>query len=180
MKTFKGWLVVGAVGVLAACSAKAAIDVTFDSADSNIGAGLYAFDLSGVPTTPTPTYESQFELYNFDNPTGIQNMLDPLVADSSPTGWSANGPNDINSVRWYFDYETWPTVPGAVDGTFVVQATPNLNGTLNWNFADSGNSEDVSGTATIVATPEPTSVGCLLLGSGILAVIRRFRQNGRG
>jgi hypothetical protein len=172
-KLFKGWLVIAAVGMLAAGSARAVIYVNFDLGLSDIGAGSYAFDLGGVATSPTPTYNSQFTLYNFST---IGNVLNPVVATAEPSGWSLNGPNDVNSVRWYFHYQSYPTIPGGVDGTFIVQATPNLLGTINWQYAAPGQPSG-SGTVTIAAVPEPASAGLLLLGLVALVGVRRFANS---
>lgn len=103
-------------------------------------------------------------------------MLNPLVATAEPSGWSLNGPNDVNSVRWYFDYQSYPTIPGGVDGTFIVQATPNLVGTINWQYAAPGQTSG-SGVVTITAVPEPASAGLLLLGLGVLVGVRRFAKS---
>ena len=131
--------------------ANGAITVAFDSADSNVGAGLYAFRLSGVPVSPTPTFNAEFDLLNFFT---IGNTANPLQATSSPTGWSLNGPNDINSVRWYFQ-----NTSGAVNGIFEITGTPNLHGDVTWRFADPGHA-NVVGTANISAfAPEPASFG---------------------
>ncbi|MGA2248626.1 MAG: hypothetical protein ABSH48_27030 [Verrucomicrobiota bacterium] len=76
-------LAVTLISLVAADSANAAIQVTFDAADSNIAAGQYDFDLTGL--TAAPTYNSTFELLNLFT---IGNSQNPLGEVSAPTGWS--------------------------------------------------------------------------------------------
>ncbi len=159
---FTGGLVVAAASLLAAHSAQAAIDVTFDVADSNIGAGIYAFDLSGVMVPPTPTYQSEFDLTELANPApgGVHNTMIPVGINGEPTGWNFYQSTE-SEVQWYFD-----NTSGAVNGTFVIDASANLSGTLDWQLAVPGiTADNASGTVTI-AVPEPGQYG---LGAGLAA-----------
>jgi len=161
-------LLIAAAGLVAASSAKASIEVTFDATDSNIAAGIYAFDLSGV--TQTPTFNSTFELLNWDNPTGVHNSLNPLVDKGSPSGWGSEA-FTIGVAEWVYS-------SGADNGTFEVKATPDLSGVLNWNLAVPGiNSETVNGTVTIPAIPEPGTfaAGFAALTGAILLPLKRNR-----
>ena len=144
--------------------ANGAISLTFDPANSNVGDGLYAFDLAGVPVSPTPTFNSQFDLRNFSP---ILNTLNPIQALSAPTGWSLNGPNDVNSVRWYFE-----ALNGAVNGVFKIEATADLHGTINWDYQDPGNGTSLSSIVTIpvLVIPEPAFLG-LTSGAALLSLI---------
>jgi len=135
--------------ILSSSSARAAVNVTFDPADSNIGAGLYAFTLSGAVSPAT--FNSTFDVFNWFV---LGNALNPLQDQSAPSGWNVTGPNDINNAQWFYQ-----NIAGTVNGIFKVIATPNLQGTLSWRFADAGNSEDASGSVTITPVPEPTLYG---------------------
>jgi len=141
------WLLFVCTLALASATVRAAVNVTFDHADSNIGAGLYAFTLSGA--VQPATFNSTFDVFNWFL---LGNTLNPLQDQSAPSGWNVTGPNDINNAQWFYQ-----NTAGLVNGVFEVIATPNLHGTLSWRFADSGHSENVSGTVTITSVPEPAS-----------------------
>jgi hypothetical protein len=61
------------------------------------------------------------------------------------------------------------------------------NGTGNWAGSGTGfgfgGGANLTGTASVtydfVPAPEPPTAGCFLIGLGVLAVTRRFKQNGR-
>ena len=145
----------------------AAITLTFDSADSDISAGLYAFDLLGVPTSPTPTYNSQFTLFNVA-PTG---NTATLVNSGAPSGWNLSGPNDTTSARWYFE-----NTAGAVNGIFEITGTPNLHGMIDWQYA-APDQNDISGPVTIglATAPEPAVCG-VAGGLGALVLCAGWRR----
>jgi hypothetical protein len=157
-------------GTLCVVPAHAAIDLAFDPALSNIGAGDYAFDFSGV--TLTPGFNARLDLLHF---TVIGNTLNPLGAVASPSGFNYfSGDSDV--IYWLFE-----NTSGAYNGVFTVHATPNLHGSIDWKFADPGIAAGLpdahgaiatSGTANVVAVvPEPSTfyagaVPLLLLGVG--------------
>src|ERR1700677_3770730 len=143
-KNFGGLLVVTAMSLAAASSVNAAIEVSFDATDSNIGNGIYAFDLSGVTTTPS--FNSVFELLNW---TFIGNSA-TIGNDGAPSGWIFDTGN-TSLAQWDFDNPS-----GSANGIFEVTATPNLQGTIKWNLEvpDPG-SETANGTVTIASVPEP-------------------------
>jgi hypothetical protein len=148
MKNIKALAAIAALAIGSGVRAGAAIQLTYVAADSNVGAGVYAFDLTGVPTSPTPTYNSDFELEYFST---IGNTV-TLSSDGAPTGWNP-GIYNTSVAEWYFQNTSL-----LVNGIFEVQASPNLNvngGMIFWDYADSGNNENVSG---FVGVPEPTSM----------------------
>src|SRR5271163_3629258 len=95
-------MVLATAALLTAHSADAAIQVTFDAADSNIGEGIYAFDLSNVPASPTPAYNSVFDFTGLANPAagGVDNGVDPVVLMGAPTGWNYDVATP-NVAEWY-------------------------------------------------------------------------------
>ncbi len=175
---FPGGLIIVGACVLAAGSAHAAIDVTFDAADSNISAGIYAFDLTGVMTPPPPTFESVFDFTDLANPAagGVHNTQNPVGVISNPTGWNMYQ-TTLSEVQWYFE-----NTSGGVDGTFKIQASPNLSGTLDWQLSVSGISQD-NGSGTVTIVPEPMEYGFVggaaALGLVVFSGWRRSRSESR-
>jgi hypothetical protein len=158
---------------LCAMSARAAIEVTFDPTDSDIAAGQYDFVLSGVPTSPAPTYNSVFDIYDWAAP-GIGNTLNPIQSDSSPSGWNLPS-NDSNNARWDFE-----NTSGAVNGLFVVTASPNLQGTLSWTLEVPGITQDNASGTVAVAIPEPqTYATWAAFALGFLAIAPRWKKSPR-
>lgn len=149
MQMAKNAILAVVFGLAAAGSANAAIDATFDAAASNIGAGTYAFQLSGVPSTPTSG--SVFELLNF---TTIGNAQ-TIVEDSAPSGWSPSS-TTTGVAEWDFS-----NLSGNYNGIFVITAKAGLSGTITtgFDYLDSGHDENVSGSLTIAAVPEPAECG---------------------
>ena len=172
MNYFKsvGSLVVGtAATLIAASSASAAIQLAYDAAASNVGAGIYAFQLSGVPSSPFPSYNSTLEVQDFSV---IGNTQNPLQTPSAPSGWNYSIMT-VNTAEWYFE-----NTSGTVNGVFDVKGTPNLQGSLMWDFEDSGHGENVSGYVSITPVPEPEAYSMIggsfaLLGS-VFPLCRRF------
>lgn len=140
-----------AAAAIGTVSAQAAISVAFDAADSNIGAGLYDFTLSGAPTTAAfANFNSTFTLTGWAAP-AIGNTAS-LVSTLAPSAWNVTE-NDSNNAKWILESYTAPN--NAVDGRFQVQGTPNLHGTLTWQLAWLGSSgSSGSGSVTIAAVPE--------------------------
>jgi hypothetical protein len=145
---------VAAMSLAAAGSSNAAIEVTFDAADSSISSGLYAFDLSGVTLAAgNGSYNSDFVLqyWTLLSP-APGNTLDPLVSEGSPSAWNLNN-NSEDVAEWYLE-----NTSGNANGTFVVQATPNLYGSITWTLQMPDPSTDISGTVNIVPVPEPATL----------------------
>jgi hypothetical protein len=166
-----------AASLVAVHSANAAVQVTFDAVDSNIAGGLYAFDLSGIPSANPVTYNSSFEMEFWDLLSPSPGNTATLTSSAAPSGWSYFLPGSTATSEWYFE-----NTSGASNGTFIVKASPNLHGTLDWNFTDSGNAENISGTVTIAAVPEPALYGVFggaagLLGAILVPICRRFRSH---
>jgi len=147
-----------AVTLVAAGSANAAIQVTFDAADSNIATGHYDFDLTGL--TAVPTYNSTFELLDLSL---IGNTQSPMGEVSSPSGW-VSGSANIDLTEWYFQ-----NTSGSYNGFFDITATSNLKGTIDWNLAVPGGTSD-NGTVYIGAAPESPATG-MFMGCGALTPI---------
>jgi hypothetical protein len=57
--------------------------------------------------------------------------------------------------------------------------TGSLSSIANVSFQYGTVSSNPNLTATLTATPEPTTAGCFLIGFGVLAITRRFKQNRR-
>jgi hypothetical protein len=170
-KKIVGLVAATAASLTVANSANAAIQFTFDATDSNIGAGIYAFDLSGVPTLPTYNSDFSLQYWNLLSPSP-GNTLNPVEDFAAPSGWNASN-NSEGTALWYFE-----NTSGAYNGTFEVKATPNLYGTLDWTLAVSGiSADDASGTVTIAAVPEPAEYGafCGLVGL-VFATVASFRR----
>ena len=152
------WVALTAIGLVAAGSANAAIQVTFDAAASNIGAGQYDFTITGI--TAVPTYDSTFELLYFST---IGNKQSPLGEVSAPTGWDA-GPATIDLAEWYFQ-----STAGNYNGNFDITATPNLKGNITWDLAISGGAS-ASGTVYIGAVPESSVTGVCTGAAALLPI----------
>jgi len=172
-------MILASAALLAAHSVEAAIQVTFDAANSNIGAGIYTFDLLNVPTSPIPAYNSVFDFTGLAKPAagGIYNALDPVVSKGAPTGWNYDVTTP-NVAEWYFD-----NTAGAVNGIFENQMTPNLSGTINWQLAVPGNNADTAIGTVAITVPEPGQYGEIggLIAFGLVtfAACRRSRQPAR-
>jgi hypothetical protein len=144
----------------------AAVSVSFDAADSNIGAGFYDFMLSGAPSTAVfADFNSSFNITGWAAPAIGNNMT--LVSKVAPSAW--NVPSDtLNEAVWALQSTTPPN--NVVDGRFEVQAKPNLHGTLNWQFNwPADNTLSASGMVVISAVPEPRAYG-LVAGAGLLGL----------
>ncbi|HLH53105.1 MAG TPA: hypothetical protein VKY92_05760 [Verrucomicrobiae bacterium] len=152
MKNFlKTFLAMAAVAGFAS-TASAAVSLTFDAADSNIGAGLYDFLLSGAPSTATlANYNSTFTITGWAAPSIGNNQT--IVSTVAPSAWNLTQ-NDSNNAKWILESTTSPN--NVVNGRFEVQAKPNLQGTLAWQFAWPGdNTYTTSGNVMISVVPEP-------------------------
>ena len=148
-------LLIAALG-LTAFNLPAAVSVNFDAADSNIGAGLYDFILSGAPATAAfANFNSTFTLTGWAAPAIGNNIT--LVSTVAPTAWNLTQ-NDSNNAKWILESFTPPN--NSVDGRFEVRGKPGLHGSLTWQFAWPGdNTFSSSGTVVISAVPEPTAYG---------------------
>lgn len=168
-------LLLSAVLLGAALEAGAAISVSFDSANSNVGAGIYAFDLSGA-ISPGTVNATTFNVQGWYNIDGNQlSGLSPVQSGSqlvAPAGWTQSNFDGYNNAVYYYE-----AAGQAVNGTFEINAPANLTGSLTWIFNDSGNNESISGTVNISqsAVPEPSTCGAV---AGSLALL--FTVLGRG
>jgi hypothetical protein len=145
MQMAKNAIMVVVVGLAAASSAKAAISITFDAAASNVGAGLYDFQLN--ETLGTPDYGSTFFLDNWPGST-------PLGIVSAPTGWTTL--YDTSSLA---EWE-WTASSGSPNGIFVVKTTPNLDVTIEAQLSsDDLGGGAVSDTVYVATVPEPAQCG---------------------
>jgi hypothetical protein len=138
--------------------ASGAVVVSFDSAHSNAGAGLYEFTLSGAPATATlANNNSAFTITGWAAPAIGNNII--LTSTQAPSAWNLTQ-NDSNNAKWILESTTPPN--NAVDGRFEVRGKPNLHGSLLWQFAWPGdNTYTSSGTVIISAIPEPATYGWL-------------------
>jgi hypothetical protein len=172
-KKIVGLVVATAASLTVASSASAAIQFTYDATDSNVGAGIYAFNLSGVPTLPTVLSDLSLQYWDLLSPSP-GNTLNPVGDFAAPSGWNASN-NSEGTALWYFE-----NTSGAFNGTFKVQATANLYGPLMWTIAVSGiPADNASGNVTIAAVPEPAEYGLICGLAGLVATafsrLRRFR-----
>ena len=158
--------------VLLACAfglsrTHAAVSVSFDGADSSLGAGLYDFILSGAPASATiANYNSAFTLTGWSAP-AIGNDV-TLVSTRAPSAWNLTE-NDPNNAKWILESTSSPY--NEVDGRFEVQGKANLQGVLTWQFSWPGdNSYSGSGLVTISAIPEP-AIYSALSATGLLALV---------
>jgi hypothetical protein len=94
-----------------------------------------------------------------------------LTSPSAPSAWNLFiGPNEP-TAEWYLE-----NTSGTANGTFYVQASPNLYGTLDWYVMQPDPSVNDSGTV-VIAAPEP---GTLFAGFAALApVLARYRRKAR-
>ena len=134
--------------------------ISFDAANSDVGAGLYYFNLTDVTILVKPGMDTGIELsagrpLTFSGFASIGNTQD-IGYISSPAGWPALFPrSDMDSALYEIDPLKW-----VYNGTFIISATPNLSGTINWSFGEL-NGMPLSGSATINSVPEPTSLAFL-------------------
>jgi hypothetical protein len=164
-KVLGSLVAVVAVSLATASSTKAAIEVTFDPTDSNVSTGIYAFDLSGLTTTPS--FNSVFELLNW---TLIGNSA-TIANQGQPTGWTFDTGN-TSLAEWFFQ-----NTSGSYNGVFEVKATPDLHGSIKWNLeVQSPSSETANGTVNIPAVPEPGTMvaGISALGCAVVSLRRKF------
>jgi hypothetical protein len=158
-KLSKGILVAVSLTLFAAHSANSQGYVSFDAADSDVGAGLYYFDLTGVDTSQL--VGSPFALSGF---TAIGNTQ-TLGSVLSPSGWHDFPYNDTDQAL----YQRNP-LSTIYNGLFEISATPNLTGTIDWSFGDVGGIP-LSGTATIASVPEPETLA--LIGIAVALLVAR-------
>lgn len=168
-KLSKGILVAVALTLFAAHSASAQGYVSFDAAASDVGAGLYCFDLTGVTIISYPGIGSSIQLsvgspFSFSSFAAIGNTQN-LGAISSPSGWHSFPNTDTDGALYQLNQLSW-----VYNGTFEISATPNLSGTIDWSFGGL-NGTPLSGTATITSAPEPTSLALFSI-AVVLLVIR--------
>jgi hypothetical protein len=166
MKTIQPLRFVILAAAVIAVSANAAVTVSFDAADSNIGAGRYDFTLAGAPASAVfANYNSKFTIFGWF-PLG--NSVNPLVDNLSPSAWTPSA-SDINDAVWVVTSYTPPN--NLVDGRFEVMGTPNLHGSLSWQFAwPADNTYTSSGKVLISVVPEPHGYGPLAA-AGLLALV---------
>lgn len=169
-KFFNGILVGIALTLFSAHSAKAQGYVSFDAADSDFGAGLYYFDLAGVTIVSAGIPGIQLSVgspFAFSNFAAIGNT-DALGAISSPSGWHSLPSPDADEVLYQLNQLSW-----VYNGTFVISATPDLSGTINWSFGSLGG-PSLSGTVDISPVPEPATLG--LFGFGVILFMIRMNR----
>jgi len=148
--------------------------LTFDSANSNIGAGLYDFDFvfNGLYNFPSPgARNGSTDLY-LSGFSAIGNTQNPLTYISAPSAWifiSDNGDH------MYWDYYS----AGTRNGDFVVEGTPNLSGNIAWTLTTKtipiGSDPlgtipkivNLNGNTSIEPAPEPSTLGFI----GICALV---------
>jgi hypothetical protein len=141
---------------LITASANGAVSVSFDATDSNIGAGLYDFTLAGAPANAVfADFNSAFTLTGW---AAVGNSI-VLVSTVAPSAWNLTQ-NDSNNAKWILESYTGPN--NVVDGRFEVRGTPNLQGSLLWQFAwPADNTYSTSGNVIISAVPESEGYGPL-------------------
>ena len=172
MKLFTGIFIAVALTLFATHSVSAQGYVSFNAANSDVGAGLYHFDLTGVTIISFPSFDSSIQLsvggpFSFSGFAAIGNTQ-TLGSVLSPSGWHDFPYNDTDSALYQLNQFSW-----VYNGTFVLSATPNLTGTIDWSFGGL-NGTPLSGTVTITSVPEPTPLALfnitvvLLLGRRVL------------
>ena len=166
-----------AAGCWSSSRVEAAVSVNFDSADSNIGAGLYAFTLVGAPTTAVfGNFNSTFTITGWAAPSIGNDVV--IASIQAPSAWNLPQ-NTSNDAEW--DLQSTSPPNNVVDGLFEVQAKANLHGQLLWQLGwPADNTYTSSGFVTISAVPEPGTYGVLtatvLLG---LVIAERSRREAR-
>ncbi len=145
-----------------------AVSVAFDPTDSNVGAGLYDFILSGAPASATlANYNSAFTITGWAAP-GIGNNV-TIMSTMAPSAWNLTQ-NDSNNAKWLLESTTAPS--NSVDGRFEVQAKPGLSGSSTWQLAWPGdNTYSASGFVFIPAVPEPAPFGVSAVVLAVLALM---------
>lgn len=175
MRTFKfskGILAAVALTFFAAHSAKSQGTVSFDAADSDFGAGLYYFDLTDVTIVSVGIPGVQLSVgspFAFSNFAALGNT-DTLGTVSSPSGWHSFPNTDTDEVQYQLNQ-----LSRVYNGTFVISASPNLDGTINWSFGGVGG-PPLSGTVTIAPAPEPAALALFGIGA-VLFIIRLARPS---
>ena len=171
MKTLASIPLFFLAAALGSSPARAAVSVSFDASDSDIGAGLYDFILTGAPGNASlANYNSAVTITGWAAP-GIGNDI-TLVSTLAPSAWNVTQ-NDSNNAKWILESTTAPN--DVVDGRFEIQGTPNLHGSLSWQFAWPGdNTYTSSGLITIAVVPETETCGVIAawLLVGLLALNR--------
>jgi hypothetical protein len=168
---FSGSLIAVALNLLVTFSGVSQGYVSFDSADSNPGAGIYSFFLSGVSLdmAGSPYQLSDFTLSGF-SAAGNTQALEPI----GPSDWGFIG-SDIDTIQYQ------PSVVISdlnLNGPLEISTTPNLSGSITWSFdffivPGSPVPPTISGDVSISSVPEPSSV--TLIGITVmLLVIRRL------
>jgi len=170
---FRGSLIAGALNLLVTFSGVSQGYVSFDSADSNPGAGIYSFLLSGVSLdmAGSPYQLSDFTLSGF-SAAGNTQALEPI----GPSDWGFIG-SDMDTIQYQ------PSVVISdlnLNGPLEVSATPNLSGSIAWSFdffivPGSPVPPSFSGTVSIDTVPEPSSLALISIATTLL-IIRSFTR----
>jgi hypothetical protein len=174
-KLSKGILVAAVLTLSATHSTSAQGYVSFDAANSDVGAGLYYFDLTGVTIVSYPGIGSSIQLsvggpFAFSGFAAIGNTQ-TLGSVSSPSGWHDFPYNDTDGALYQLNQLSW-----VYNGTFEISATPNLSGTIDWSFGGL-NGTPLSGSTTITSAPEPTSLALFSIAVVLLVGIRVLRYD---
>ena len=168
-RLFRASLVAVALNLLVTFSGVSQGYVSFDSADSNPGAGIYSFLFSGVSLGMGAPYQlSDFTLSGFSAAGNTQT----LGFVSGPTAWPM-----ISSDTDMMHYQVSPFFTD-LNGVLKISATPDISGSVTWSFGffvQPGYPipSPISGTVSIGSVPEPSSVDLIIVASSLL-IIRRL------
>src|ERR1035441_662725 len=128
--------------------------VSFDSADSNPGAGIYSFLLSGVSSdmAGSPYQLSDFTLSGFSAAGNTQTLR--MVA--GPSAWGL-----VASDTGVMQFQVSPFFSG-LNGVLKISATPNISGSITgsfgfWLVIGSPVPPTISSTVSVNPVPEPSS-----------------------
>ena len=132
------------------------------------------------PATPCPggSFFTLYDIVGLSSPSAPADWGSTIqLTGITPSSVSVGDSASVDNITFFY---TGPAAPGplTLDG-FSFQSTSNLVGQIQYAFSATSNGVGDSGTGMVagptaaVAAPEPSSIALMLLGVGLVFVMRK-------